>query len=550
MARGRRGRRGGAPARRRLRALPPAKRRRAPGAQARAGRRGLRPSAHSERRRRSRPAASASSITRRTGSSCASSPELQARELPQTEGALYASWSPDGRSVAYVERGRLWTVAVDGGQPSEVGAVPADLAGSGGTAWSEDGLIVAAGSDKVGLFAIPAKGGEGRDLAPLDRSTGSRLPRGERAARRPRLPVHRASAGGARHDQRARERDAARAAAASRGEPALACLFLDRPHPVPPRVHQPRSLGDRLLARHAGGLGRAVSVLPGGSAPSVATDGTLALVRASETPSELVWVGRDGAVEKAADLPGPANDDADARRARAVRGRAARGRQRAAGGLRRPLGVRSREGLDLAPDVDAVRCAGLRLDTRRPRDLRLAARRTRWNLWRATTDGGVARAAVEFDGIQNPLAVSPDGRFLAYAQGAGASRRPLRAPARRHGRGHGPFSRRPPRTRSTRASRPTGASSRTSRTRPAVGGLRAAVPPRAKGAGRCRRKAARRPPGRGRAPEILFRSRDRIMAARLTLRGRARGRQAAIALRRRPRDLSHAFSVAPDGRAC
>ena len=94
--------------------------------------------------------------------------EFEARELPDTQGATYPCWSPDGRQVAYVQRSRLWTAGVDGGAPSEVGAVPPDLVGSGGTAWSDDGQIVAAGSDTIGLLSIPAKGGEAKELLKLD----------------------------------------------------------------------------------------------------------------------------------------------------------------------------------------------------------------------------------------------------------------------------------------------------------------------------------------------------------------------------------------------
>jgi Tol biopolymer transport system component len=50
------------------------------------------------------------------------------REIPGTTGAVSVMWSPDGKSIAYVETtgtiGRLWVVGLDGGHPRLLGESP------------------------------------------------------------------------------------------------------------------------------------------------------------------------------------------------------------------------------------------------------------------------------------------------------------------------------------------------------------------------------------------------------------------------------------------
>jgi WD40 repeat protein len=170
-------------------------------------------------------------------------------------------------------------------------------------------------------------------------------------------------------------------------------------------------------------------VVPGGSAPSVARDGTLCFVRTEESPVELVRVARRGSVETLAELPG------------------------ASAGMLRPLymgpGYRAGAGLSLSPDGGRV---GLVLgnapghlfvyDLGRGSLSRLAAdvfpirpvwtprsdrvvygsaRGARgWNLWsrRADAAGEEERVSTS-DDVQIPLAVSPDGRWLVYLEGSG-----------------------------------------------------------------------------------------------------------------------------------
>jgi Tol biopolymer transport system component len=87
--------------------------------------------------------------------------ELEARELPGTDGAVAPFWSPDNRSVAFFADGKLKKIDIGGGQPVTLCSVASFNSGS----WSTQGVIVfsrAAGSAGLGggpLLKVPQSGG-------------------------------------------------------------------------------------------------------------------------------------------------------------------------------------------------------------------------------------------------------------------------------------------------------------------------------------------------------------------------------------------------------
>jgi serine/threonine-protein kinase len=93
---------------------------------------------------------------------------FESLELTDTAGVQFPSWAPDSRQLAYVRQGRAWKVSLDGGQSTELGTVPGELIGSGASLWTPDGRILIAGANEVGLWEIPAKGGEGREVLRID----------------------------------------------------------------------------------------------------------------------------------------------------------------------------------------------------------------------------------------------------------------------------------------------------------------------------------------------------------------------------------------------
>jgi Tol biopolymer transport system component len=83
--------------------------------------------------------------------------------LAGTEGADQPFFSPDGEWIGFFAGGHLRKVPVQGGTP-----VPLARAGvPRGASWGDDGKIVAALSNEVGLSVIDAEGGEPRSLTTL-----------------------------------------------------------------------------------------------------------------------------------------------------------------------------------------------------------------------------------------------------------------------------------------------------------------------------------------------------------------------------------------------
>ena len=87
---------------------------------------------------------------------------LTAQVLPDTEGATYAFWSPDSRSLGFFTGGRIKKVSISGG-PAQTLCSERQI--FGGT-WNRDGIIIYAA--RSGLWQISATGGEVRPLAKPD----------------------------------------------------------------------------------------------------------------------------------------------------------------------------------------------------------------------------------------------------------------------------------------------------------------------------------------------------------------------------------------------
>ena len=97
--------------------------------------------------------------------------EDEFRPLPGTERAEYASFSPDGQSLAFAtdQGGTIQRVALSGGAPQRVADIPSPSIG--GIDWGDDGHIVFTLNGGRGLFRVPATGGEPELL--LERTVNS-----------------------------------------------------------------------------------------------------------------------------------------------------------------------------------------------------------------------------------------------------------------------------------------------------------------------------------------------------------------------------------------
>jgi Tol biopolymer transport system component/tRNA A-37 threonylcarbamoyl transferase component Bud32 len=98
--------------------------------------------------------------------------EREARPVPGTDGAHRPFWSPDGRSIGFFANGQLRRIAMSGGAPLTI----APAANGRGAVWLDSGLIIFAPMPTSALFAVPAAGGQPRQITDPG-STAHREPR-------------------------------------------------------------------------------------------------------------------------------------------------------------------------------------------------------------------------------------------------------------------------------------------------------------------------------------------------------------------------------------
>ena len=98
------------------------------------------------------------------------------RPLQGTHGALFPTWSPDSRSIAFFNEGKLMRVEIVGGAPrtlcnASLGVAP------GGATWNRDGIILFGGA--TGLHRVSESGGTPTLVTKVDkagRETGHGFP--------------------------------------------------------------------------------------------------------------------------------------------------------------------------------------------------------------------------------------------------------------------------------------------------------------------------------------------------------------------------------------
>ncbi len=96
--------------------------------------------------------------------------EMGDRAIPNSLGARFPCWSPDGRDVAFVVGAEIRKFSIEGGSSSRVATLPADVGGSGGMVWTADDQILVTGGDKTGILQVPVQGGDLREVLALDES--------------------------------------------------------------------------------------------------------------------------------------------------------------------------------------------------------------------------------------------------------------------------------------------------------------------------------------------------------------------------------------------
>lgn len=95
--------------------------------------------------------------------------EITPRRVGGVDSAWQPFFSPDGRSIAYFDDGKLFRVPVEGGRPVLITAVTVNPRGA---SWAPDGTIVLAPSQTSGLVRVADGGGAVRPLTELTASRG------------------------------------------------------------------------------------------------------------------------------------------------------------------------------------------------------------------------------------------------------------------------------------------------------------------------------------------------------------------------------------------
>jgi len=96
--------------------------------------------------------------------------EMGDRAIPDSLGARFPAWSPDGRDLAFVVGSEIHKYSVGGGSSNRVATLPPDVGGSGGIVWTVDDQLLVTGGDKTGILQVPVQGGDLREVLALDES--------------------------------------------------------------------------------------------------------------------------------------------------------------------------------------------------------------------------------------------------------------------------------------------------------------------------------------------------------------------------------------------
>jgi serine/threonine-protein kinase len=92
----------------------------------------------------------------------------KATQMPGTEGASAPFFSPDGQWVGFFGQGKLKKTRIDSGEPVTLCDAPSGR----GASWGEDGNIIAALDAQVGLSQVPPEGGKAVSVTELDLEVG------------------------------------------------------------------------------------------------------------------------------------------------------------------------------------------------------------------------------------------------------------------------------------------------------------------------------------------------------------------------------------------
>jgi len=93
--------------------------------------------------------------------------EMTARAIPETRGASYPFWSPDGRYLGFFADGKLKKVDLRGGSPQVLADAPTARGGS----WGTTDAILFSPRLRSAILSVPAAGGAPKPVTKFDEKT-------------------------------------------------------------------------------------------------------------------------------------------------------------------------------------------------------------------------------------------------------------------------------------------------------------------------------------------------------------------------------------------
>ena len=227
--------------------------------------------------------------------------QLEPRELAPGVSPEYPFWSPDSTQVAFLAHQKLWRVGIQGGPPTVVAAAGFHRgATTPGAVWAEDGKIIfAPAANGTGLLSVSEQGGDFAEFLARDEKLDSDfhkpslLPGGKGL-----LFIVDRNEGG--YDTIAAFTGKTRKTILQlKGETLDSPVYSPTGHILYSRTSGtvgiwavPFSLGDLQIT------GEPFLVVPGGTWPSVSSDGTLLYSEEGETHLQAVLLNRKGEVKR------------------------------------------------------------------------------------------------------------------------------------------------------------------------------------------------------------------------------------------------------------
>ncbi len=89
---------------------------------------------------------------------------LTARPLTVATNEAYPFWSPDSKTLAYFDKGKLMKISLDAGTSLPI----CDAAAGRGGSWSPNGIIVFSPTPSGALYKVPASGGKPEEIIKTD----------------------------------------------------------------------------------------------------------------------------------------------------------------------------------------------------------------------------------------------------------------------------------------------------------------------------------------------------------------------------------------------